>query len=60
MRIDIHSHTTPAKYIEAMRRDPKKMSHAQSPGLGISKMRLSHGVLARPPLKETGENNHAD
>ena len=25
MRIDIHSHTAPAKYIEAMRRDPKSM-----------------------------------
>ena len=25
MRIDIHSHTAPAKYIEAIRRDPKSM-----------------------------------
>lgn len=25
MRIDIHSHTAPAKYVEAIRRDPKSM-----------------------------------
>jgi hypothetical protein len=25
MRIDIHSHTAPAKYVEAIRRDPKRM-----------------------------------
>ena len=25
MKIDIHSHTAPAKYIEAIRRDPKRM-----------------------------------
>ena len=25
MRIDIHSHTAPANYIEAIRRDPKSM-----------------------------------
>src|SRR6266536_4362059 len=25
MRVDIHSHTAPAKYLEAIRRDPKSM-----------------------------------
>lgn len=25
MRIDVHSHTAPAKYVEAIRRDPKSM-----------------------------------
>jgi hypothetical protein len=25
MRIDIHSHTAPAKYVEAIMRDPKSM-----------------------------------
>jgi len=25
MRIDIHSHTAPAQYVEAIRRDPKSM-----------------------------------
>jgi hypothetical protein len=25
MRVDIHSHTAPAQYLEAIRRDPKNM-----------------------------------
>ena len=25
MRVDIHSHTAPAQYLEAIRRDPKSM-----------------------------------
>jgi aminocarboxymuconate-semialdehyde decarboxylase len=46
MRVDVHSHTAPAKYVEAIRRDPKSM------GCRAEKDAQGHDVI----VQETGRS----